>query len=261
MLQLTSLMRRKAPGRTAIRTCSRQGFTLVELLVVIAIVCILAAIIVPVTSKVRETGRAAECSSNLRHLAVAGLLWVNDNGGRLPDARAWTYNGSTNDSIYTYQLNNYLSYASERNIDLSAQSTPFKCAVSAQLYPPAVGVHFSRTYSINTYATSTMHDTGSNTVTPRAESNGYPQRLLQVSQPSRLAFFMDGSVRGASEPYTYESNINATHVSETRNPGIRYIHGGAINVAFLDGHVARISQKQMQSDYASSNTSFWRFDR
>jgi prepilin-type N-terminal cleavage/methylation domain-containing protein/prepilin-type processing-associated H-X9-DG protein len=51
----------------------RTGFTLVELLVVIAIIGILVGLLVPAVQMAREAARRADCSNNLRQLAVATL--------------------------------------------------------------------------------------------------------------------------------------------------------------------------------------------
>jgi len=57
----------------------RSGFTLIELLVVIAIIAILAAILFPVFSRAREKARQASCASNLKQIALAMMMYVQDH--------------------------------------------------------------------------------------------------------------------------------------------------------------------------------------
>jgi len=56
----------------------KKGFTLIELLVVISIIAILAAIIMPVYSRIREQGRQTQCISNLHFIGQAMVLYRDD---------------------------------------------------------------------------------------------------------------------------------------------------------------------------------------
>lgn len=62
----------------------RLGFTLIELLVVIAIIAILAAILMPVFARAREKARQSSCTSNLRQLGMAAMMYSQDYDEQLP---------------------------------------------------------------------------------------------------------------------------------------------------------------------------------
>ena len=68
---------------------AKRGFTLIELLVVIAIIAILAAILFPVFAKAREKARTNSCLNNLRQLALAMMMYVQDHDESFPTAKEW----------------------------------------------------------------------------------------------------------------------------------------------------------------------------
>lgn len=61
----------------------RRGFTLIELLVVIAVIAILMAILMPALKRAREQGKRAVCLNNLKQLALAWVLYADDNDDRI----------------------------------------------------------------------------------------------------------------------------------------------------------------------------------
>ena len=63
---------------------SKSAFTLIELLVVISIIALLAAILLPAISMVRDSAQRTSCASNLRSLALGVVAYAGENSGLLP---------------------------------------------------------------------------------------------------------------------------------------------------------------------------------
>jgi prepilin-type N-terminal cleavage/methylation domain-containing protein/prepilin-type processing-associated H-X9-DG protein len=63
------------------------AFSLIELLVVIAIIAVLAALLLPVLGRAKESARSTVCISNLHQIGIALQVYVDGNNNRLPVMR------------------------------------------------------------------------------------------------------------------------------------------------------------------------------
>jgi prepilin-type N-terminal cleavage/methylation domain-containing protein len=74
----------------------RHAFTLIELLVVIAIIAVLAGMLMPALSTVREAAKTMGCASNQRQCMMAIATYAGDWNGLTPPAE-----GAVAPNIYT----------------------------------------------------------------------------------------------------------------------------------------------------------------
>jgi prepilin-type N-terminal cleavage/methylation domain-containing protein/prepilin-type processing-associated H-X9-DG protein len=80
-----------------------SGFTIIELLVVMAIITILSALLLPALARAKQRAQQASCFSNLRQVAIATRLYMDDyNGGLFHHHEGWVLDdGSQADALPT----------------------------------------------------------------------------------------------------------------------------------------------------------------
>src|SRR2546423_2710205 len=73
-----------------------HGFTLVELLVVTAVIAVRAALLLPAMSNAKEKSGRGACLSNLRQIAMAARLYMDDyEGGLFHHHEGWVLDDGT----------------------------------------------------------------------------------------------------------------------------------------------------------------------
>lgn len=84
------------------RITRAAGFTLIEMLVVVAIIAVLAAVLYPVFSKVRENARTSACLSNYHQIGLAIHMYAQDEDDHTP-ANGGSFSGLVADCLpYTH---------------------------------------------------------------------------------------------------------------------------------------------------------------
>ncbi|EIQ00770.1 prepilin-type N-terminal cleavage/methylation domain-containing protein [Opitutaceae bacterium TAV1] len=211
----------------------RCGFTLIELLAVIAIIGLLAAIIIPVTGRVRDTARAAQCRSNLRQIGGLFHLFAQDNRDDLPYRITAATEGAHS---WDYQLLPYTrpvsGTANEIKARLENKIPPgiFACPSSRRLSRAIV--HLS-SYSAN----GTLLRQGGQ-AKPRA-------RLNLIAEPSRTYLVADGNQRAfvhhqKTEYFAEEENAGDGVTVTARHPK------GHVNMLYADGSVRSLDPEAIE---------------
>ena len=207
----------------------RRGFTLIELLVVIAIIAILAAILFPVFARARDKTRQASCSSNLRQIGTAVMMYVQDYDETMPpfhitpwglNARLFGYF----DLIYPYTMN-----------------------VQIWVCPSGHVVHSGHRGDLDEGEGPYRQEFRSSYSTLRASSVGHvpvPMSslpLAEIPRPAETILMFESRHRQPHWPvdFGFDNDTFAPLEMEDdgRVGGTMYRHSRQMNVVYCDGHV------------------------
>ena len=180
----------------------KRGFTLIELLVVIAIIGVLIALLLPAVQAAREAARRAQCSNNLKQLALAVHNYA-DSHARYPIARGtrparpygntsrYNYSGFAQILQYMEQRPVYDAINFNLTIPLQAGNTTvistviasFMCPSESQRAPAdTAGTNYRFNEGANLLYSYAETDTSSvNTTMPAPNGPFFPERSIRLS--------------------------------------------------------------------------------
>ncbi len=228
----------KAPRRNA-------AFTLIEMLTVIAIIGVLAAILIPVVGKVRQSARASRCVSNMRQLGAAFSLFVGDNKGLLPVTYNMS-NAATNN--WWYHLNPYTGNpvmkpywtsasgsGSVQEVSL-ADGGVYRCP-ETDPNNTGWGSNFWVSYKMNSRF---REDDPKRNSYNAATVAGFPMGM--IVNPARCISVLEGRTHPEFDSFNEATSAGNAY-------WVIYPHGGRTNALFADGHVQSMTQQQLQADW------------
>lgn len=245
----------------------QRGFTLIELLVVIAIIAILAALLLPALSRAKSKAKGIQCLSNLKQLAQANFMYVNDNSGTIPYRLG--------DNLWMKSLIG--NYANVRKVRLCpvapySKQLPQGSATTAWVWPLDAAMDAGTGEPIwdGSYALNGWMYAGDWTVEDNRPATGNAFRKeSSILYPTKTPVFCDGMwvdawpqenqsparnlLVGASIGGPIAVITIARHgsgpIAEAANvpPGARL--PGAINLTFADGHGELVPLENLWQQY------------
>ena len=190
---------------------TRRGFTLIELLVVIAIIAILAAILFPVFARAREKARQASCSSNLKQLGLAMLMYAQDYDGKIRASANYP--------------NGPICTPHQGDADWQALSYYYPYIKNDQVYIcPSVGVNVSYGQIVYNPTAGYMFNDGM-------------QNLDKIGDLASKGVAGTGIICEAYNVFLWDWQDVAGDQSLWPYGRMRYPHNEGLNIAYLDGHV------------------------
>ncbi|MDF3055789.1 MAG: N-terminal cleavage protein [Rariglobus sp.] len=207
---------------------SIRGFTLVELLTVVAIIGVLAAILIPTASRVRQTAHASQCTSNLRQLQAANILYAVEHKGNYV-----RYIEGGTPSLPNWYLNADFKETVSNRIFKNEKVQAFQCPLVT--YPDG-NIGKCGGYGMNSSGISTT------------KGNATQAEVQNPSRTLAIADALNFHVRRTEfDAYTYKGGDLDDEAARTKAVAtVSFRHGGRANAAFYDGHVESLSYQKIK---------------
>jgi prepilin-type N-terminal cleavage/methylation domain-containing protein/prepilin-type processing-associated H-X9-DG protein len=220
---------------------SIAGFTLVELLVVIGIIALLISILLPALNRARIQARVIQCSSKMRQLTTATMMYVNENQGSLPPLTYSHVNGGSWGRPTIFPAgNNATVGATYLSKYLRVGGTNMEPVASLYACPEAAG-GLSLAASASGYTYRYNASLGGRD-TPAGFQVLRPWKMAKVRDSSRTALFAEGdsggftgnNLRVETMGIVTEPANNADTGKRGHNPRYAYfLHGRKVEGTFI----------------------------
>lgn len=215
-----------------------SGFTLIEMLVVVAIIVMLAALMVPLVGRMRDSANSSASTNSMRQLGVIFATIAADNNSTLPVG--WV-SGKGN---FQKRLSDYVAAEFGNSIDPSDWVAAFqnKLATSKEKFKPSTAIWIGATpYGINKRFSDSTDSSGNLRYGNRDAGTW---TILKLPKPAGTVVLGDGWINSGGSAGSQLDPNNALGTGES----ISYRHPGKkTGLMFADWHIELVTKEEVDA--------------
>jgi prepilin-type N-terminal cleavage/methylation domain-containing protein/prepilin-type processing-associated H-X9-DG protein len=219
----------------------RKGFTLIELLVVIAIIAILAAILFPVFAQAREKARQTTCTSNVKNLGLAVVMYAQDYDETYPPLWYAVGNGHWPNTVRPYigQGGSDSTGKLWTKGIMVCPSAPLKNPGWSYAMSEALGVYDSKLNGYRAFTLASIaRPAGVLMIAEAPQVKEWGEASIQISGDSKCWGGPLGNGVDGLKGYADVDPIPQSATADCSSALPRYRHNGGGVIAWADGHAS-----------------------